>query len=130
MNGLLVDFGGVLTANVFTSFRAFCADEGIDPDRIKALFRSNAAALAAGAGAGAGRAVGGRVRRPARAGPARRYDRASFPGLFDGWSSQATWACTSSARIFLRENCERGARGMTAVLHRGAESTCRSSKSW
>jgi putative hydrolase of the HAD superfamily len=47
MNGLLVDFGGVLTTNVFASFRAFCTDEGIDPDRIKALFRSNAAALAA-----------------------------------------------------------------------------------
>ena len=47
MKGLLVDFGGVLTTNVFASFRAFCTDEGIDPDRIKALFRSNAAALAA-----------------------------------------------------------------------------------
>jgi hypothetical protein len=34
MNGLLVDFGGVLTTNVFASFRAFCADEGIDPERI------------------------------------------------------------------------------------------------
>ena len=46
MNGLLVDFGGVLTTNVFASFRAFCTDEGIHPDRIKALFRPIAALAA------------------------------------------------------------------------------------
>ena len=28
VNGLLVDFGGVLTTNVFDSFRAFCVDRG------------------------------------------------------------------------------------------------------
>src|SRR5918996_1012516 len=39
MNGLLVDFGGVLTTNVFDSFRAFCVDEGLDPDAVKHLFR-------------------------------------------------------------------------------------------
>ena len=32
VNGLLVDFGGVLTTNVFDSFRAFCVDQGLDPD--------------------------------------------------------------------------------------------------
>jgi putative hydrolase of the HAD superfamily len=47
MKGLLVDFGGVLTTNVFASFRPFCRNEGIDPDRITALFRSNPMALAA-----------------------------------------------------------------------------------
>ena len=30
--GLLVDFGGVLTTNIFDSFRAFCEAEGIEPD--------------------------------------------------------------------------------------------------
>jgi putative hydrolase of the HAD superfamily len=39
MKGLLVDFGGVLTTNVFDSFRDFCVAEGIDPDAIKRLFR-------------------------------------------------------------------------------------------
>ena len=46
MRGLLVDFGGVLTTNVFDSFRAFCGDEGIDPDALRELFRGNPEALA------------------------------------------------------------------------------------
>ena len=46
MNGLLVDFGGVLTTNVFDSFRAFCEDEGLDPQAIKRLFREDRRALA------------------------------------------------------------------------------------
>jgi putative hydrolase of the HAD superfamily len=45
VRGLLVDFGGVLTSNVFDSFRQFCVAEGIDPDRIKTLFRENPEAL-------------------------------------------------------------------------------------
>ena len=45
MNGLLVDFGGVLTTNVFDSFRAFCVDQGLDPDSIRGLFRGNPEAL-------------------------------------------------------------------------------------
>ena len=32
MKGLLVDFGGVLTTNVFDSFRLFCRSEGLDAD--------------------------------------------------------------------------------------------------
>jgi epoxide hydrolase-like predicted phosphatase len=47
MRGLLVDFGGVLTSNVFDSFRAFCADEGLDPGVMKRLFREEPRALAA-----------------------------------------------------------------------------------
>ncbi|HEX2416029.1 MAG TPA: HAD family phosphatase [Thermoleophilaceae bacterium] len=38
MRGLLVDFGGVLTSNVFESFRAFCEDEGLAPDTIRRVF--------------------------------------------------------------------------------------------
>ena len=45
MKGLLVDYGGVLTTNVFDSFRAFCSDEGLDPDTIKRLFREDPRAL-------------------------------------------------------------------------------------
>jgi len=45
MKGLLVDFGGVLTTNVFESFRAFCEDEGLDPEAIKRLFREDKRAL-------------------------------------------------------------------------------------
>ena len=38
---LLVDFGGVLTTNVFESFRAFCESEGLDPNAFLDLFRSD-----------------------------------------------------------------------------------------
>ena len=46
MKGLLVDFGGVLTTNVFDSFKAFCEKEGLDPDSVKRLFREDPVALA------------------------------------------------------------------------------------
>jgi epoxide hydrolase-like predicted phosphatase len=38
--GLLVDFGGVLTTNVFESFAAFCAAEGLEPERVRDAFRN------------------------------------------------------------------------------------------
>jgi putative hydrolase of the HAD superfamily len=43
MRGLLVDFGGVLTTNVFESFRAFCRDEGLEEDAFVDIFRDPAA---------------------------------------------------------------------------------------
>ncbi len=39
MNGLLLDFGGVLTTNGFDSFRDFCVAEGLEPDAVTRLFR-------------------------------------------------------------------------------------------
>jgi epoxide hydrolase-like predicted phosphatase len=45
MKGLLVDFGGVLTTNVFDSFKAFCVKEGLDPQTVKRLFREDPEAL-------------------------------------------------------------------------------------
>ena len=45
MKGLLVDFGGVLTTNVFESFREFCEREGLDPEKVKRLFREDRRAL-------------------------------------------------------------------------------------
>ena len=45
MKGLLVDYGGVLTTNVFDSFRTFCHEEGLDPETIKRLFREDPRAL-------------------------------------------------------------------------------------
>jgi epoxide hydrolase-like predicted phosphatase len=39
VKGLLVDFGGVLTTNVFDSFKAFCRTEGLPEDSVKDLFR-------------------------------------------------------------------------------------------
>jgi epoxide hydrolase-like predicted phosphatase len=39
MNGVLLDWGGVLTSNVFDSFRDFCVAEGLAPDAVKRLFR-------------------------------------------------------------------------------------------
>jgi putative hydrolase of the HAD superfamily len=41
MNGLLLDWGGVLTTNVFDSFRDFCVAEGLAPDAVKRLFRED-----------------------------------------------------------------------------------------
>jgi putative hydrolase of the HAD superfamily len=39
--GLLVDFGGVLTTNVFQSFRAFCVAEGLAENAFADLLRSS-----------------------------------------------------------------------------------------
>jgi epoxide hydrolase-like predicted phosphatase len=44
LRGLLVDYGGVLTTNVFTSFTAFCTREGLPEDQVRTLFRTDAAA--------------------------------------------------------------------------------------
>jgi putative hydrolase of the HAD superfamily len=37
-SGLLVDFGGVLTTNIFASFQAFCEQEGLSPDAVRDRF--------------------------------------------------------------------------------------------
>jgi putative hydrolase of the HAD superfamily len=42
---VLFDFGGVLTTPVWDSFSAFCRAEGLDPDAIKRLFRTDPEAL-------------------------------------------------------------------------------------
>ena len=41
--GLLIDWGGVLTTDVFVSFRAFCELEGLEPDALRRIFREDAA---------------------------------------------------------------------------------------
>jgi len=38
-SAVLLDWGGVMTGDLFGSFRAFCADEGLDPDVLANLFR-------------------------------------------------------------------------------------------
>jgi len=40
--GLLVDWGGVMTSNVFDAFRAFCELEGLEPDELGRRFREDA----------------------------------------------------------------------------------------
>lgn len=45
MKGLLVDFGGVMTTNVWDSFSAFCRDEGLEPGKVRQLFREDPYAL-------------------------------------------------------------------------------------
>ena len=42
----VLDFGGVLTSNVFQSFREFSEREGLPPDTVKRTFREDAEALA------------------------------------------------------------------------------------
>jgi putative hydrolase of the HAD superfamily len=39
--GLLVDYGGVLTSNLFDSFRAFCELEGLEPEAVRRRFRED-----------------------------------------------------------------------------------------
>src|SRR5947209_6267314 len=39
--GLLVDWGGVMTTDVFDTFRAFCASEGLEPDTLRRRFRED-----------------------------------------------------------------------------------------
>src|SRR5437764_11323 len=39
--GLLVDYGGVLTSDLFDSFRSFCALEGLEPDDLRRRFRED-----------------------------------------------------------------------------------------
>jgi epoxide hydrolase-like predicted phosphatase len=44
--GLLVDYGGVLTTNLFDSFRSFCELEGLEPQTIGRRFREDRACRA------------------------------------------------------------------------------------
>jgi epoxide hydrolase-like predicted phosphatase len=46
VKGLIVDFGGVLTTNVFDSFKAFCRAEGLPEDSVKNMFRERGEGLA------------------------------------------------------------------------------------
>jgi putative hydrolase of the HAD superfamily len=46
LSALLIDFGGVLTSNVWQSFEAFCRIEGIDPGSLRTMFREDPTALA------------------------------------------------------------------------------------
>jgi len=39
--GLIVDYGGVLTSDVFASFQAFCEAEGLPPDTVRDRFRGD-----------------------------------------------------------------------------------------
>jgi putative hydrolase of the HAD superfamily len=41
---LLIDWGGVLTTNLFASFHAYCVDAGIPPETLMGRFRSDPAA--------------------------------------------------------------------------------------
>jgi epoxide hydrolase-like predicted phosphatase len=187
MKGLLVDFGGVLTTNVFDSFREFCIAEGLDPDAVRRLLREEPRALELVRGLETGsisedefgrrfgellevdrtglvdrmfgalreddrmlhavrraRAAGIRTGLVSNSMGAGRYDRSTFPQLFDGvvisgevglhkpqpeifllGAERAGVAAEECVFVDdLRENCEGAeAVGMTAVLHRGAETT-------
>ena len=190
MKGLLVDFGGVLTTNVFDSFRAFCEEEGLEPDAIKRRFRDDPRALECVRGLERGelgaeefserfgemleldpdrreglvsrmfghiqedeemvealrraRAQGVRTGLISNSMGAGRYDRSTFPELFDGvvisgdegmHKPEAAIYELGAERVGLapgdcvfvddlRENCDGAeAVGMTAVLHRGADTT-------
>ena len=39
--GLLIDWGGVLTSDLFASFRAFCELEGLEPETVRRRFRED-----------------------------------------------------------------------------------------
>jgi epoxide hydrolase-like predicted phosphatase len=44
ISGLLIDFGGVLTSNLFDSFGDFCRAEGLEPDAVRDRFLNDAGA--------------------------------------------------------------------------------------
>lgn len=46
IKGLLIDFGGVLTTNIWRSFDAFCETEGLERGTVLELFRGDGEALA------------------------------------------------------------------------------------
>lgn len=46
LQGLLVDYGGVLTSDLFVSFRSFCELEGLDPLEIGRRFRHDSGSRA------------------------------------------------------------------------------------
>ena len=41
LKGLLIDWGGVLTTNLFASFHAYCLRAGIDPSKLVGRFKSD-----------------------------------------------------------------------------------------
>ena len=188
LRGLLVDFGGVLTTNVFDSFRVFCQSEGLDADAFLTLMSEDKEArrqlrrVETGdidedefgvilaeklgvsdsenlidrlfAGMQADKPMIDAVKRAKAAGirtglvsnsiGAGRYDRSTFPEMYDGVVISAEVGLHKpQPEIFLmgaeragvapeqcvfvddlRENCQGAeAVGMTAVLHRGAETT-------
>ena len=43
-SGLLIDWGGVLTTNLFVSFHGYCVEAGIDPKTLLGRFRTDPAA--------------------------------------------------------------------------------------
>jgi putative hydrolase of the HAD superfamily len=43
---LFVDFGGVLTTDIWSAFASFCETEGLAPETVRELFRGDAEALA------------------------------------------------------------------------------------
>jgi putative hydrolase of the HAD superfamily len=43
-SALLIDWGGVLTSNLFASFHAYCLRAGIPPERLMGVFRTDPAA--------------------------------------------------------------------------------------
>jgi putative hydrolase of the HAD superfamily len=45
-HGLLIDFGGVLTTDIWRSLDTFCDNEGLESGRVKEMFRSDGEALA------------------------------------------------------------------------------------
>jgi len=44
LRGLLIDWGGVLTTDIFVSFEHFCRNEGLDPLTVRDLFRHDSEA--------------------------------------------------------------------------------------
>jgi putative hydrolase of the HAD superfamily len=188
VKALLVDYGGVLTSNVFDSFREFCTAEGLAPDAVKRLLWEDPRALELVRGLETGaidedefgerfgelleleeraglvdrmfaglrpdetmvaavkraRAQGVRTCLVSNSMGAGRYDRATFPELFDAvvisgevslhkpqpeiflLAAERAGASPEECVLVddLRENCEGAeAVGMTAILHRGSRST-------
>ena len=117
LRGLLVDWGGVLTTNVFASFESFCRREGLDAELVRDMFRDDPEARA--------HAVRARDRRADRAGVrgraspqilGLREDRA--PGLIDRLFGGMTEDLAMFDRGALRQGAGRAHRAAVELLGR------------
>ena len=68
VEGLIVDYGGVLTTDVFASFRAFCEAEGLAPETVRDRFLGDPEARGAARAPGDRAAARGGVRAGVRRG--------------------------------------------------------------
>jgi len=109
---LVVDFGGVLTTNIWRSFAAFCEAESLEPGRVRSLFRDDPEALA--------------LLRQLETGE---IDEAEFEPAFGSLLGVAETDCLT-ARLFAGLRPDEGMVGAVRAVRRAGVKTGLISNSW